>query len=93
MIQGSESTFPIAALYTQNVEKRQKENDRVKNFKELCKPTALDLKECFDKHYDKDIHEVPIDGDTSGLITNRYGLLMDCNFDFYVKCRNEKNKN
>lgn len=90
MIQGSGSTFPIAALYTENVDKRKKEQDRIKNFKDVCKPSLYDLQECYDKHYDKDLHEVPIDGDTSGLITNKFGLLMDCNFDYYVKCRNEK---
>ena len=87
MIRESGTAFPISNLYKKNLEKIEKNLNNSKSYKDICNSQLYDLKECFNKTYDKDLHEVPIDNDPT--ITNKFALLMDCNWEYYVECRNK----
>lgn len=87
MIQGSGTAFPISNLYKENLNKIKKEKEKLKSYKDICNANIYDLKQCYDENYDKDTHETPIDN--SPIITTRFALLMDCNWQYYLECRNQ----
>jgi hypothetical protein len=85
MIQGTDKAFPISNLYKNNLENNQKLKNSAKSYKDECNPNILNLKQCFDQNYSSDVHDEGIDG--SETVTMSFKLLAECNWDYYVKCR------